>query len=89
MKIKSFGNEKPVKILKGYNGLTFDSSHVLARQGVVALKTGISDDELSFKSIERYVKIYESIEEMESKVENIIPRRLTLKKRLPKKKSKK
>jgi hypothetical protein len=66
MKIKSFGNGKVVKLLKDYNGITFDNTHVLTRQSLVALK---ANDGYKFKSIDRYVKLYESVEELASKVD--------------------
>jgi hypothetical protein len=85
MKIKKLGERKNIRLLEHYNGLAFDDTHVMSRQGVAALKS--DNDEFQFKTIDRYVKIYERVEALSPNVEFIIPRRLTIKKRLPKRKT--
>ena len=84
MKIKSFGNGKIIRMLKNYNGISFDSSHPITRQIISIFPKKKS---FIFRSMDRYVKLFENVELTNPKSENIIPRRLSIKKRLGRRKS--
>ncbi len=71
-------------MLKNYNGLTYDSTHPVSRQVIALLP---EKEKFTFKTMDRYVKLFENIDIINPKCENIIPRRLSIKKRLGRRKS--
>ncbi len=71
-------------MLKNYNGLTYDSTHPVTKQVIAVLP---DKQNFTFRTMDRYVKFFENIDIINPKVENIIPRRLSIKKRLGRRKS--
>jgi hypothetical protein len=92
MKIKKFGHNKVIRLLNGYNGISFDQTHPMTKQSLAMFKnddlSAVEGSNFEFVPMDRYVKLYESIEAVSPQVENIIPRRLTIKKRIGRRKNK-
>ncbi len=88
-KIKNFGsNGKITRLASNYQGICFDSTHPLPLQtlGVFQKKDKKS---FLFKKFDRYVKVFEQVDVPLPTYENVISRRLKIKKSLSKRKIKK
>ena len=88
IKIKNFGsNGKMTRLTNIYHGISFDSTHPIPRQ---TLSMFMKRDRKSFifNPMDRYVKVFENIEVPLPTPENVVPRRLVIKKSIGTKKSK-
>ena len=89
IKIKDFGSSgKITKLTQNYEGISFDSSHPIPKQ-TLGLFTRKNKRSLTFRQMDRYVKVFERIDLPETTVESIIPRRILIKNSLGKRKNKK
>ncbi len=87
IKIKDFGSSgKITKLTQNYEGISFDSSHPIPKQ-TLGLFMKKNKRSFIFKSMDKYVKVFERIEMPDPTVESIIPRRI-IKKSLGKRKKK-
>jgi hypothetical protein len=88
IKIKDFGSSGKIsKLTQNYEGISFDSSHPIPKQtlGIFMRKNKRS---FIFRSMDKYVKVFERIEMPDPTIESIIPRRIIIKKSLGKRKKK-
>lgn len=88
IKIKNFGsNGKITRLTGGYQGICFDSTHPIPRQ---TLSMFMKKDKKSFifRPMDRYVKVFESVDMPVPTPESVIPRRLAIKKSVGKRKKK-
>jgi hypothetical protein len=82
VKIKNFGKSgKITNFVGNFRGINFDGTHPITTQ-TLGMFNKKNKKSFIFKRMDRYVKIFEDIELASPKVENIIPRRLVLKKTL-------
>jgi hypothetical protein len=84
VKIKNFGKSgKITNFVGNYRGINFDGTHPITSQ-TLGMFTKKNKKSFIFKRMDRYVKIFEDVEDIiaSPKVENVIPRRLVLKKTL-------
>jgi hypothetical protein len=88
-KIKNFGtNGKITRLAGNYHGICFDSSHPLPTQ-TLSLFQKKDKKSFLFKRFDRYVKVFENVEIPLPTSQNVIPRRLQIRKSLSKKRRKK
>jgi hypothetical protein len=88
-RIKNFGtNGKITRLAGNYQGICFDSTHPLPSQSFCVLQKKDKKSFL-FKKFDRYVKVFEQVDIPIPTYENVIPRRLQIKKSLSKRKRKK
>lgn len=81
------GNGKIIRISNEYKGICHDRTHPIPRQTIT---TSLKKDKSSFyfKSFDRYVKIFEDIDLPTAASDNVVPRRITFKKSMSRRKKK-
>ena len=76
MNIKKFRkNGKKIKLINNYKGLCYDQTDPITRQSLVIFNEK-NEKRLIFKPIDRYIKVFESLELFEPDTNNIIKRKL-------------
>ncbi len=86
IKIRNFGeNGKISKLTGDYQGICFNSSNPIPRQTLGIFETK-DRKSFRFKAMDKYVKVFEHIDLPHPTPENVIPRRLIIKKAIGKRK---